>query len=257
MGFTSHDQPLTIAGVTYDPAGGFDASSLASDTEMSAGDVEVVGALDSDAITAEALLAGVYDKAAVEMFVVDWGDLALPARVLRRGWVGEITQSGGGFRTELRGLGQKLQGPLLEAFTPECRADFGDRRCKVDVEALKVAGAVTAVTDGSLGAARDNRIFFAAGLRQPDGHFNYGRVRWTSGDNAGLSAEIRSYSPGRVELWEPMGFDIAAGDAFFIYPGCDKRAGTCSGRYGNIVNMRGEPHVPGLDSMFRYPDAKA
>lgn len=257
LGFTSHDQPLTIGGVEYDPAGGFDASSLASDTEMSAGDVEVIGALDSDFITAEALLAGVYDKAAVEMFVVDWGDLTLPKRVLRRGWIGEIAQSGGNFRTELRGLGQKLQGPLLEAFSPECRADLGDSRCKVNLEALKVAGTVTAVTDGSLGAARDNRIFFAAGLNQPDGWFTYGTVRWTGGRNDGRSAEIRSYAAGRVELWEPMGFDIAAGDAFLIYPGCDKRAETCSGKFGNIVNMRAEPHVPGLDSMFRYPDAKA
>ena len=37
--------------------------------------------------------------------------------------------------------------------------------------------------------------------------------------------------------------------------GCDKMLATCSGRFGNVANFRGEPHLPGMDLLTRYPGA--
>jgi hypothetical protein len=28
---------------------------------------------------------------------------------------------------------------------------------------------------------------------------------------------------------------------------------TCQARFGNILNFRGEPHIPGNDKVFSYP----
>jgi hypothetical protein len=51
------------------------------------------------------------------------------------------------FRAELRGLSQALSQQIVELYTPDCRADLGDARCKVNLAALTVTGAITAVTD--------------------------------------------------------------------------------------------------------------
>lgn len=255
--FTSFDKPLIVDGITYKPANSFSASQLASDVEMSVADVELLGALDSDDIKASDLLAGVYDHAEVELFVVDWGDLDIPRTVIRRGWIGTISQSGIAFRAELRGLGQRIQQPVIDSYSAECRVDLFSSKCGVNRAAFAVAATVTATSDGSLGATSDNRVFFASSLGQADGWFDYGELWWTGGANAGRKTEIRTFAAGRIELWEPMGLDVAVGDTFTIYAGCDKSLATCKAKFANVLNFRGEPHVPGNDAMLSYPDPKA
>lgn len=36
----------------------------------------------------------------------------------------------------------------------------------------------------------------------------------------------------------------SAGDAFTIYPGCDKQQSTCSAKFNNLIHFRGFPYVP-------------
>jgi len=256
LGFTSHDRPLVIEGLAYQPANAFSASQIASAADMSVGDVELLGALDAEAITAEDLLAGVYDHAAVELFVIDWSAPDLPRTIVRRGRIGTVSRMGGSFRAELRGLAQAIQQPVIDSYSPECRVDLYSPQCGVSRAAHAASAVVTALTDGSLGAVSDNRVFEASGLGKPDGWADYGELVWTSGANAGRRCEVRSQVGGRIELWEPMGRDIAPGDGFTLYAGCDKALATCRDRFANVLNFRGEPHVPGQDAMLRYPDPR-
>lgn len=256
--FTSFDLPLKVDGITYNPANSFSASQLASDTEMSVADVELLGAVNTDDISAANLLAGVYDHAEVELFLVDWSDLSLPRTIVRRGWIGNISQSGNQFKAELRGLAQRIQQPVIDSYSAECRVDLFSTKCGVNRAAFAENGTVTGLTDGSLGASSDNRVFFTSVTSFSDGYFDYGEIDWTSGANIGRTVEIRSHlASGRIELWESMGLDITAGDGFTIYPGCDKSIDTCRGKFNNILNFRGEPYVPGNDAVLAYPDPKA
>jgi uncharacterized phage protein (TIGR02218 family) len=45
------------------------------------------------------------------------------------------------------------------------------------------------------------------------------------------------------------------GDRVALREGCDKMIATCSARFSNVVNFRGEPHVPGNDLLTRHPGA--
>ena len=45
---------------------------------------------------------------------------------------------------------------------------------------------------------------------------------------------------------------IAAGHAFTIRAGCDKRIATCAAKFANAVNFRGFPTIPGQDAVLRY-----
>ncbi|MCU0890414.1 MAG: phage BR0599 family protein, partial [Sandarakinorhabdus sp.] len=45
---------------------------------------------------------------------------------------------------------------------------------------------------------------------------------------------------------------LAVGTRVLLREGCDKRFATCRDRFGNGLNFRGEPHVPGGDLLTRY-----
>jgi uncharacterized phage protein (TIGR02218 family) len=66
---------------------------------------------------------------------------------------------------------------------------------------------------------------------------------------------VRDADGDHLELWQPMVAAIAAGDAFTVSAGCDKRFSTCRDRFENIVNFRGFPQMPGNDFALSYPTA--
>jgi hypothetical protein len=49
---------------------------------------------------------------------------------------------------------------------------------------------------------------------------------------------------GQVQLVHPLPFVPNAGDAFLIYPGCDKTRATCTTKFGNRGNYGGEDLIP-------------
>jgi hypothetical protein len=87
--------------------------------------------------------------------------------------------------------------------------------------------------------------------------FTGGVLTWVAGPNAGRSVEVKTWNSGtgQFELYLPVGYAIEAGHEFTIAPGCDKRFTTCKTKFANQLNYRGEPYVPGVDSILSYPDA--
>ena len=106
-------------------------------------------------------------------------------------------------------------------------------------------------------AANDRRRFTTSGLAGfAKGWFERGRLTFTSGANAGRAAEVRTHrkegGQAVIELWQPMHHDIAAGVAFIVTAGCDKRFSTLPAEFANGVNFRGFPHMPGNDFALTY-----
>src|SRR5690606_1399097 len=92
--------------------------------------MDVAGALTSGAIGEDDLIAGRWDGARVALFAVDWTDPGA-AVALGEGRIGAVETKGTGFTAELRGAAAALDRPVVEATSPECRAELGDRRCRV------------------------------------------------------------------------------------------------------------------------------
>jgi hypothetical protein len=106
-----------------------------------------------------------------------------------------------------------------------------------------------------------DRAVFTAMIDEPratEGWFAGGVLTWESGLNAGRAIEVKSWTQatGQIALFLPPGYPIRPGDVFRVHPGCDKRLDTCSVRFANVLNFRGEPYVPGQYEMMKYPDAK-
>jgi hypothetical protein len=501
--FTDHDQDLVVEGEVYEASAAYSRTAISNDAGMGVDNLDVEGVFDSAAVTEEELRAGLFDRAEVRIFLVNWADPSMGALRLRRGWFGEVVLTEQGvFRTELRGLTQALSQRIGELYSPECRADLGDHRCRVpnlppeiqgstvyavgDIVRVRTTGTlvslalpivnggfeadgagddagftptgwtkvsgdwdvhdagngglspaagdfyleggssasgelaqsidlvssglhpaqidadayrpdltlsransfpddlgrviVEAVDDstnvlatildtgfeviepedswvqrgvsqaqlpsgtralrirllhqlvagGQSNAAFDdisagvtdttasaptaadfeNRIYrcvvpgttaavgpvydttvgeqttdgsavfeameawsrsgtvvnvvdrasFTAAIDEPravDGWFAGGVLTWESGPNAGRAIEVESstQATGQLELLLPMGYAIQPGDLFRVQPGCDKRLDTCIERFANVLNFRGEPYVPGQDSLMTYPDA--
>ncbi len=247
LGFTDHDRPLAFDGLTFEPGAGLDGSAVERAAGLAPGDAEVMGALSSEAISAEDVALGRYDGAVATLWLVDW---TAPERrnLLFRGRLGRIERGDRAFRAEVEGLAAPLSRATGRALLPLCDACFCDARCGVDPAGHSVEGSVIAV--GAQGALT------VGGLEGfPDGWFEAGALRWTSGANAGLGAEIRRHSAAgpTLALWSPPAAPVAPGDRFAASAGCDKRFETCRGKFGNGASFRGFPHVPGDDWVAAYP----
>lgn len=264
--FTDHDVDLEFdldssGAETYMASSSYNRTAIKSDDTLAVDNLDLAGVFDNDEISEEDLRKGLFDFAQIEVFMVNWSDLTQGALKLRRGWLGEVTITPNGyFRAELRGLTQALSRRIGELYSAECRADFGDTRCTFDVDTLKIAFEVTEV-DSQQPRAKFTVTELGPESSLPDSHFNGGIVTWDTGDNAGVSMEVRGFLGGDseqiVEVFLELPYDIQVGDTGTIHPGCDKRFVTCRDRYDNAVNFRGEPYVPGQDQYLSYPDAKA
>lgn len=243
MGFTDHDQPITYDGVTYQASAGFDATTVQTVGDLSVDELEVDALLEGGGITQGDLAAGRFDFAEILIFSVNYRDLSQGRIIWRRGWLGEVKPEGGVATAEVRGLTQALKQTIGETYSAACRADLGDSRCKVDLTALTVTGAATAVTGQA--------TFSDANRTEEAGYFDYGVITWTTGANAGLRMEVKFYDGAQFELFEPMPYPIDVGDEYQVHPGCDKRFDTCKAKFDNAINFRGEPYIPGNQEVSR------
>jgi len=102
-------------------------------------------------------------------------------------------------------------------------------------------------------SVRDERVVVVDRAEPVAGAYAYGQLRWLSGANSGLASVVRASAGAELVLQEAPAFVPAAGDLVELREGCDRSLATCSGRFGNAVNFRGEPHLPGTDLLTRYP----
>lgn len=325
QGFTEHDRDLSIdlgdgdGAVTYKAATGYTRTAITTSADLKADNLEVDGVLDSAGISEADLDAGLYDHAEVKIFLVNHAELSQGVIKLRKGFLGEVTQRGEMFVAELQGLMGVLAQELSELYTPDCRADLGDGRCKVRLDPpmwsasaaviqrpAREAGlgsvvkpsvfndryfeCVTAGTTGAsepawnttLGATTNdgtavwmaehamtlpatvdvmtsNREFtITVTTDAPDALLTGGLLTFTSGANAGLKREVKSWdlATKKVVTFLAFPFTVANGDGLTITAGCDKTVAVCRDTFDNIHNLRGEPYVPGIRQVIKYPDSR-
>ncbi len=245
LGFTDHDHDLAFAGTTFLAASGFSGSEIEAEAGLAASVDEVAGGFSSEAISEEELAGGRYDGARVDRFLVNWENpqehVLLDVRE-----VGEVTRAGDAFRAELRSMAHRLAQPQGRVYNRRCDAEFGDGRCRVDLAAWSGAGSIIAVHE-------PGRVTVSGLASFAGGFFRLGVMTLADGRRLDVERhEAKGDGTADLTLWLPPEEPPEAGQAFSITAGCDKSFTTCRGRFGNQLNFRGFPHVPGADFAYSY-----
>jgi uncharacterized phage protein (TIGR02218 family) len=245
IGLTDHDRDLVVDGLVHRAAPGMTPSAIVRSDGLDADTMDIAGALTSAAIGEDDLLAGRWDGARVMLFAIDWSGSG--GRVdLGEGTIGAVETKNGAFTAELAGPTAALDRPVCEATSPECRAELGDKRCRVAMAGRRRIVRVVSVEDGHVMVDRT----------EPDGDaYGGGLLRWLSGANGGLESAIAVSAGATVTLRSAPMFAVEAGALVELIEGCDKSLATCAGRFANAANFRGEPYLPGMDLLTRYPGA--
>ncbi len=245
IGLTDNDNDVVIDRLAHRAAPGMVPSAIKRTDGLEADTMDIAGALTSEAIGERDLLAGRWDGARVRLSAIDWttGDVVAP---LGSGTIGAVGTSDDGFTAELRGAAAALDRPVAEETAPSCRAELGDKRCRVAMAGRRRFARVIAVAD---------RVVTLDVVEPSANAWGLGRLRWLGGENCGLESAVSASAGAAVTLRQGPPFAIDIEVLVEVIEGCDKTIATCAGRFANAVNFRGEPYLPGIDLLTRYPGA--
>lgn len=234
MGFTDYDEDLNLNNILYKSSSGFIASSIILNSDLRTDNLEIEGILNSADIKEKDVLSGRYDFANIEIFLVNYKDLSQEIMNLHAGTFGKVTLNSGRFIAEIRGLATKLERSITELYSPVCRAQFCDDRCKADAKKFSRMSTITKVID--------ERRFEDTNLVESDGYYKHGVVKFFS--PATFEVVVKEYKNKVVTLFASPPYQISTGDKYSILAGCDKAFLTCKNKFNNTVNFRGEPYIP-------------
>ncbi len=247
LGFTSHDREVIVAGQLLQAAPGIEPTSIVEKMGFEIGGLDVRGALTATAINAKDLKAGRWDDAALSIFSFDWNDLDAPVQHLAEGRLGTVSWVGDKFETVFNGAAALLDRPVAPVTSPTCRAAFCDADCGLN--------RMRFVREQTVVAMQANMLSFASPANLPIDAFASGSLRWLDGQNCGLVSRILGNAANTAMLIEPPPMPVVLPAQVELFQGCEKTSADCRDRYSNMVNFRGEPHLPGNDLLTRYPGA--
>lgn len=117
-----------------------------------------------------------------------------------------------------------------------CPYSLYDHNCRISPSAFGVGGLTISALDGV-----SITVNLPAGL--PDGWFSGGYLEWLS-DGVTERRGLRAQSGNVLGLFGGSA-GLSVGQSVTVYPGCDRTIATCNGKFNNVMNYGGQPHMPG------------
>lgn len=119
------------------------------------------------------------------------------------------------------------------SYTAVCNHDWGDSRCRVDIEAYSRASQVVSSDLWTLTVAgfvgEDMKDFIGGFIRN---------------DRTNVQRNVVDIDQNRIFL-DGMFADVEVGDTIKIYPGCDHLIDSdCRTAFNNVINFGGFPFIP-------------
>ena len=126
-----------------------------------------------------------------------------------------------------------------------CNHQPFDKYCALNKSTYEVTG--------SAGAGSDKTKIYSAVFdyaTHVSPYYVLGEIQMTSGENNGVSRTIRLHNDGNVEPYDSFDLDLAVGDTFKVYPGCDLSGQTCDEKFNNYLNFGGMEYIPRPEVMY-------
>ena len=277
IAFTSNTRDMELpghSGVTFKSAVGMSPSSIQSQlnaiTTMELQGFYVDGGLERNEI-----IGGLWDNATIEIFSAAWDIPALGELVHFVGTFSDFKDYESFFVAETRGISGKLSQEVTKVTSRGCRVTkFRNTECGFTGTTVTLNSVVYSLTlDSTKARLEGDRNFITidpASLgvtTDPSGNaiplsnfFNNGVVTILNGPNEDISREVLRYTYNSIEdvitisLKRAFPFKDESINTLelTLEAGCNRTVEDCR-KYGNIINFRGEPYVPGIESMNRIP----
>lgn len=230
----------TLDGEVYEPAPGFDLSSITCSLGYEVDTLQLTVLTDT-ALEQADFLAGRWYGCRVEFNQYNWADPTdgfIPWPTYR---VANVQRIVGGFVLELRDLRQLLRQDFTLTTGKTCVNRLGDARCQVDV-----AGSFSYAVTVSSVASR--LVFTVSGLAQPAGWCVGGTIIFEDGLYAGLALLVSGQTAGgEITLAEGDRIveNVVVGQTATITAGCRRRLNLdCRDKFNNVPNFLGAKHAP-------------
>lgn len=133
----------------------------------------------------------------------------------------------------------KYNQSLLQMFSKKCRANFGDSRCKINVDDYVVNCNLLNQTDNTLCCDIEG---------YDDGYFQDGMLS-VQAQNMQHKFKIIAHSGRNIEIANISGFNFTSHQQVTLRPSCNKNFRTCCDYFNNAINFRGEPDIPEYDTI--------
>jgi len=129
----------------------------------------------------------------------------------------------------------KYNQSLLEMFSKTCRANFGDNRCKVNLDDYSIICELVAISGNILTCD-------ISGFE--NGYFIGGTVFVHNEKQGDYKFKILSHIANNIIIDISAEFHFAEQQEIKLIPACDKNFRTCCYSFNNAVNFTGEPAIP-------------
>lgn len=240
---TSHDRPLRVGSTIFEADMDLHPAELVLSERMLGSSLRVKGALSNPALNSTDILSGRWSGTSVTLVTADWSN-GSEASIICKGELGHLKFDDGVLSMIVDVLPDASRDSPCPQTSPECRAVLGDERCRVDLRSRKMRVTVAAVEDSIV----------VIDETYTEG-FVMGQLRWLTGKCSGMKQTIVAADGARLMLQARLHDKVESGDRALLVEGCDGRRATCAERFGNILNFRGEPDLPGSEILLRFPGA--
>ncbi len=246
---TTHDKNLTYDGEVYYSKFGYNPSAIRSSASLAVDNLSVEGFFELNGVLRNDLIAGRFDGALCDIFLVNWNDVSMGALWLKSGYFGSVDISDYKYTVDFLDLTQKLQQETGRVIQPGCDLKLGCELCGVDI--ASAAYTKTGTITGDITPSKDTFSITISEGDTTDGYYNFGIITFDSspggGDNWLIFREIyeQEYDDSgyhSITLFLPFPFVPSVGDTFTIYPGCDGTLQTCNNKFSND-SFQGFPHA--------------
>lgn len=252
--YTGGDVPITVNGTTWVLGPHLQRSAISQRMGVSIDTLKVtVTARDNQTINGVPFLRAVASGAlfgaqiALTRVFVDMGGVSRGMVGVFKGNVGDVPtatrlQAQMTVRSFLDVLNVMIPGDIFQA---GCRNRLFDARCKLNQATYTVTGVLSSDMDTTRRVITSTS---AAVIAKPTNWATLGTLTITSGPNAGFSRPVRLHTLGSgtatITATYPFPFQSLTGQTFSLTAGCDKTLNTCTVKFANKPNFRGEPFIP-------------
>ncbi|MCE3608079.1 DUF2163 domain-containing protein [Massilia sp. P8910] len=175
-------------------------------------------------------------------------DLVKPVAYFAKGLVHWLTGANAGLRKDVKFFSGR---PSLS--TIKHTAEIVDGAVSVPIPTGKTFAQDYGVVDSDGLTYEQSETPSSSGSYQPTSTGLYNFNTADNGTKVTITYSVEEYvesSAGQIDLMLEMPYPIAIGDTFKAVAGCDKLRPTCKSKFGNVINMRAFPDLPGLDALI-------